>query len=199
MLKLVLAGVFALALLQAMTTASAQEKVDSQKAEEIKKEDSLPPATGKAPSDQAGAQEPSSKVKGMSDDTAIFVDGRLTVPGAPADSETVPSTVSARNAASDKLPIAAFRLKHLTDAQRREIAQEIGQQRVQAIGPAGTSAQYVVGSQVPAPVALQELAPLPEALIAKLPELRGTGFMHAGSKLLLVDLDNSLVVGVLDR
>jgi hypothetical protein len=43
------------------------------------------------------------------------------------------------------------------------------------------------------------VAPLPEALIAKLPELRGTGFMHAGSKLLLVDLDNSLVVGVLDR
>jgi predicted HAD superfamily phosphohydrolase YqeG len=40
---------------------------------------------------------------------------------------------------------------------------------------------------------------LPEALVAKLPELSGTGFMHAGGKLVLVDLDNNLVVGVLDR
>jgi hypothetical protein len=129
----------------------------------------------------------------------IFVNGMLTVPGAPADSETAPSTVSDRNAASDKLPIAAFRLKHLTDAQRREIAQTLTKQREQAIGPAGARADYVVGSQVFAPVALQELAPLPEALVAKLPELSGTGFMQAGNKLLLVDLDNSLVVGILDR
>ena len=108
------------------------------------------------------------------------------------------NSTSARNAASDKLPIAAFRLKHLTDAQRREIAQELAKQRDLAIGAAGAAADYAVGSEVPAPVALQALTPVPEALVAKLPALGGTGYMRAGGKLLLVDLDNSQVVGVLE-
>jgi hypothetical protein len=199
MLKLPLAAIVVVALTGWMPAALAQEKVEPHKSQELKKDDPVPPATGKNLPDQAGTQEPSAKVKGTAPDPGVFVNGLLAVPGAPVDSEMAPSTVSARNAASDKLPIAAFRLKHLNDAQRREIAQELGKQREQAIGPAGASGEYVVGSSVPAPVALQELAPLPEALVAKLPELSGTGFMHAGGKLVLVDLDNSLVVGVLDR
>jgi hypothetical protein len=145
-----------------------------------------------------GKQEPSSKIKGTSKDTPVLENGVLSAAGAATDTETTPSTVSARNAESDKLPIAAFRLKHLTDAQRREIAQELAKQRDLAIGAAGAPADYVVGSEVPAPVALQALAPVPEALVAKLPALSGTGYMRAGGKLLLVDLDNSLVVGVLE-
>jgi hypothetical protein len=162
--------------------------------------DPVPPATDSSEPTRTGKQEPSSKITGMSQDTAVFVNGNLTVPGAATDTETAPSTVSARNAQSDKLPIAAFRLKGLTDQQRREIAQELGNQRALAIGPAGAAVDYVVGSEVPAPVALQELAPVPEALSAKFPGLRGAGFMPAGGgRLVLVDLDNSLVIGVLDR
>jgi hypothetical protein len=45
----------------------------------------------------------------------------LAVPGAATDGETVPSKYSARNAESDKLPTAAFRLRGLADGQKREI------------------------------------------------------------------------------
>lgn len=128
----------------------------------------------------------------------VLVNGALAVPGAPADTETAPSKYSARNAASDKLPIAAFRLRHLSDDQRREIANMVGKGRAAAIGPAGAAGSYIVGSEVPAPVALQELAPVPDAVIARFPELAGTGYMRTDGKLLLVDLDNSLVVGVLE-
>jgi hypothetical protein len=119
--------------------------------------------------------------------------------GAPADTDTVPSKVSARNAASDKLPTVAFVLKSLTDAQRREIVQALGGKRDLALSSADVADTFVVGSEVPSRVALLALAPVPEALAAKFPELRGTGFMRAGGSLVLVDLDNSLVIGVLDR
>jgi hypothetical protein len=176
---------------------SAQDKVDAATKQELKKTDTVPPATGKDLPEKAGTSEPSSKIKGLNQNTDVFVNGSLAVPGAAADTETTPSKFSARNAESDRLPIAAFRLKHLTDDQRREIAQIIGKQRDQAIAPAGAAEIYIVGAEVPAAVALQELAPLPDALVAKIPELGGTGFMRAGGKLVLVDLDNSLVIGVL--
>src|SRR5688572_24931570 len=47
--------------------------------------------------------------KAEQDKTHVFVDGALSVPGAPKDGDTVPSKFSARNAASDRLPIVAFR------------------------------------------------------------------------------------------
>jgi hypothetical protein len=137
--------------------------------------------------------------QGAAPDDRVFVDGVLAVPGAPADTDTVPSKVSARNAASDKLPTVAFVLKSLTDAQRREIVQALGGKRDLALSSADVADTFVVGSEVPSRVALLALAPVPEALAAKFPELRGTGFMRAGGSLVLVDLDNSLVIGVLDR
>lgn len=116
------------------------------------------------------------------------------MPGAATDTGTTPSTFSVRNAKSDQLPIAVFRLKRLTDDQRREM---VGKPRDLAIAPAGAAEIYMVGAQVPAAVALQELAPLPNDLVARVPELGGKGLMRAGGKLVLVDLDNSLVIGVL--
>jgi hypothetical protein len=187
----------ALALAGSCGPAFAQDKVDEPTTQELKKTDPVPPATGKNLPDQAGTQEPSAKVPGTNPNADVFVNGSLSVPGAAADTETSPSKFSARNAESDKLPIAAFRLKHLTDDQRRGIAQQIGKQRDLAIAPAGAASVYVVGAQVPATVALQELAPLPDELVAKLPELGGAGFMRTGGKLVLVDLVNRLVIGVL--
>jgi len=197
MAKLLFSGLFVVALVQALPAVLAQDKVDEQKVQELKKSDPLPPATGDNKPEQAGAQEPGSKVQ-TAKDVPVFAKGVLNVPGASAEVDTAPSTVSARNAASDQLPIAAFRLKHLSDDQRREIAQELLKQRDLAIGPAGAAGDYVVGSEVPASVALQELVPVPDDLAAKFPELRGVGLMRAGGKLVLVDLDNSLVIGVLE-
>ena len=51
--------------------------------------------------------------------------GPQPVPGAMPDSDDIPSTMSAKNAHDDVLPVAAFRLKHLTDAQRQAIYQSV--------------------------------------------------------------------------
>ena len=183
------------ALVSANGLALAQDKVDQKTTQELKKTDTVPPATGKNASEQAGTQEPSSKIKGLNPDADAFVNGTLAVPGAPADGDTVPSNFSPRNAASDKLPIAAFRLKHLSDDQRREIYQHLGGGGL-ALSP-GADGYAVVGAQIPAVIALSNLTPVPEAVAAKFPELRDAAFMKSGANVLLIDRRNSLVIGVL--
>ena len=73
-------------------------------------------------SGQGGKEEPGSNAP--SQDTAVFVNGKLNVPGAPADSQTVPAKFSQRNDAIDKTPIMAMPLG-LTDAQKKKIADSI--------------------------------------------------------------------------
>ena len=92
--------------------------------QEIKKENPLPPsgsAGGQNHSDQNAKQELSSKVAGHQSNPEVLVNGSLTAQGAPADVDTTPSKFSARTAADDKQPIAAYRLKNLTDEQRKSI------------------------------------------------------------------------------
>ena len=45
---------------------------------------------------------------------AVFVNGALAVPGAPANTDTVPAKFSAKNAADDKLITLAYTFKTLT-------------------------------------------------------------------------------------
>jgi hypothetical protein len=71
---------------------------------------------------RAGAEEPSSHAP--SQDTAAFVNGKLNVPGAPADSQTVPAKFSQRNDMIDKTPIMAMPLG-LSDEQKRAIAEAV--------------------------------------------------------------------------
>src|SRR5437762_245931 len=52
---------------------------------------------------------------------AVFVNGALNVPGAPADSQTVPAKFSKRNDAIDNLPIMAMPELAFTNEQRRSI------------------------------------------------------------------------------
>ena len=122
------------------------------------------------------------------DPTHVLVNGALAVPGAPADSQTVPSKYSARNAASDRLSTAAFRLKNLTDDQRREIYEQLsGQRPPLALSPGQADAPYaVVGAEIPAQIALRDFTPLPEALVARIPELHDTVFMRSDGRVLLV-------------
>jgi LTXXQ motif family protein len=56
---------------------------------------------------------------------AVFVNGVLAVPGAPANTDTVPAKFSARNAADDKLITIAYTFKTLTDEERRAIYQAL--------------------------------------------------------------------------
>jgi hypothetical protein len=132
------------------------------------------------------------------DRTHVFVDGALTVPGAPKDVDTVPSKYSSRNDASDRLPIVAFRLKRLTDDQRREIYEQLtGGPPPLALSPGQNDPHATIGAEIPASLALRDFTPVPDALAARLPELRGTVFMQSDGRVLLIDPANSIVIGVL--
>jgi hypothetical protein len=187
----------AFALIWSIGFAFAQDKVDDGKTQEMKKQDPVPPATGRNLPEQAGTQEPSSKVPGTNaDPNAVFVNGALAVPGAPTDVDTVPSKFSARTAADDQVPIAAYRLRHLTEDQTREISSKLaGEQGGGAFRPAGADDSLAtVGALI---ASESGLSPVPESLAAKFPELRGAAFMRSAGKLLIVDDDNRLVIGVL--
>jgi len=180
------------ALLAETGLASAQEKVDPKTTQDLKQVDPVPPATGRSPPEQAGTQEPSTKGKGHQSTTEVFVNGRLTAPGAAADSQTVPSKYSARNAEIDALPIVALRLRGLADAQKSEIHEKLHRGPG---GPALSPAYAMVGAEIPADIALRDLQPTPESLTTKLPELRGSSYLVEGPNVLIVDTNN-VVIGV---
>ena len=69
-----------------------------------------------------GKEEPSSHAPSAKPaDNSVFVNGALAVPGAPENTDTVPAKFSEQNAADDKLSIAAYTFKLLTEEQRRAI------------------------------------------------------------------------------
>lgn len=191
--KLLFAIPLTVALAGIAHSALAQDKVEGQATKEIQKQDAVPPATGGS---QAGKTEPSSKAPQTSQDPNVLVNGVLNVQGAPTDVDTAPAKFSGRTNADDQLPIAGYRLKHLTSDQRNEIVQGLASQRDAPSRP-GDDAYAVVGAEIPSTVALTRLTAMPEALTEKFPGLRGTAFMRAAGKVLVVDLDNSVVVGML--
>jgi hypothetical protein len=75
-------------------------------------------------SGRSGKEEPGSHAPSQAD-AAVFVNGKLNVPGAPADSQTVPAKFSARNDKIDNTPIMAMSLG-LSDEQKRAIAEAVG-------------------------------------------------------------------------
>ncbi|MFM9847575.1 MAG: hypothetical protein ACKVP3_10495 [Hyphomicrobiaceae bacterium] len=174
----------------------SQDKPDSQSVKEIQRQDTLPPATGGTQSEQAGKAEPSSKIPHTNPHPNVFVNGVLSVPGAMTDVDTAPAKFSARTNADDQVTIAGYRLKHLTSEQRSEIVQALGSQR-EAPAAGGNGGLTTIGAEIPSSVAEAELTPMPEWLTGKFPGLRGTGFMRTAGKVLIVDLDDSRVVGVL--
>lgn len=177
-------------------TAWSQNKSVSEATRDIQKQDTVPPATGGSQSEQAGKTEPSSKVPHTNPDPNVFVNGVLSVPGAITDVDTAPAKYSARTNADDQVPIAGYRLKGLTSQQQSEIVQALGSPR-EASAAGGDSVLASIGAEVPSQIAEAKLTPMPASLADKFPALRGTGFMWAAGKVLVVDLDNSRVVGAL--
>src|SRR5262249_39015888 len=75
----------------------------------------------------------------------VFVN--VAVPGAPANTDTVPAKFSAKNAADDRLIIIAYTFKTLTDEERRAIYQAVKGQPAAAFNED-------VGTEVPPGVEL---------------------------------------------
>jgi hypothetical protein len=130
-----------------------------------------------------GKQEPSASTPAQNDGP-VLADGKLNVPGAPADSQTVPSKFSQRNADLDTLPIMAQPLP-LTAEQKQKLLADIRSANAPArkLDPKLTEA-------LPATTPLQELPPSAKAM--------GVGnlkYLRAGDRVWLVTPENRIVVG----
>jgi hypothetical protein len=162
---------------------SPQQKQDSQPGSaghQRKVDDTLNSESGRA-----GKAEPVPQTKS---DDSVLVNGAWNVPGAPQDSQTVPSKYSARNDALDKLPIMAAPL-WLTGEQRRKIAATL------LTGSAPTATiDTPIAQELPRNV---EMLDLPEALKREIPDAKNLKYVRASDRILLVDPQppNRTVVG----
>jgi len=162
--------------------------------------DPVPPATDKSEASRAGTQEPSAKVEGTSkDEKASFDKGTLSATGAPRDVDTAPAKFSARTAADDALPIAAYTLRHLTDQQRRAIVASVRSEKGAKSEPNSNEDFATIGALVPTAVALSGLSPLPESITANIPEMKTVMFAQAGDRLVLINPRTRVVIEVLAR
>jgi hypothetical protein len=117
---------------------------------------------------------------------AVFVNGALAVPGAPANADTVPAKFSAKNAADDKLTTIAYTFKTLTDEECRAIYQSLKDQ------PASSAFDADIGTKLPPGI---ELRPVPEEIAARVPQTRDYRYAVAMDRVLLVGTSR-IIVGV---
>jgi hypothetical protein len=136
------------------------------------------------PSGKSGKEEPSSHAPSALQD--VFVNGALAVPGAPAESDTVPAKFSAKNAADDALITVAYTFKTLTADQRRAIYQALKDQ------PAGRAFNAAIGDELPLAV---DLHAVPDQVIASVPQTRDYRYTVADNRVLLVSPTTRIVVG----
>jgi hypothetical protein len=137
-------------------------------------------------SGKGGKQEPSVSDPQPPAAGPVLVNGRLNVPGAPADSQTVPAKFSERNARIDSLPIMAFPLG-LTEEQRRRIAA-----LVQAEKPHVHKLHSELSQELPLDVVLNDLPP---ELKAEVPAVSGLMYVRTPDRVLLIAPANRIVVG----
>jgi hypothetical protein len=107
------------------------------------------------------------------------------VPGAMADSDTLPSTISEKNARDDKLPTAAYRLKNLTDEQRQTIYRSVAGS-VKSNKSTDTKVAIDVHVGMVLPSDLQLIALPPDANTA-VPQVKGLQYHWVGDKVVLAD------------
>ena len=134
---------------------------------------------------RAGTTEPSSHAPtAPPDQSGSFWNGRLTVPGAPADSQTVPAKYSERNDALDRLPTMAFPLP-LTDEQRQRIRAAVSKVPTESVNTG-------LAELLPSGINVREL---PADLTQGIPATRNLGYVRTDDKILLVSPPNRIVVG----
>ena len=126
------------------------------------------------PDGQGGAELACAERRAAGD--AVFVNGALAVPGAPANTDTVPAKFSAKNAADDKLITVAYTFKTLTDEQRRAIYDALKGQPAAAFNAD-------VGVELPPAI---ELRPVPNEVAARVPQTKGYRYAVANDRVLLV-------------
>jgi hypothetical protein len=135
---------------------------------------------------RAGVEEPTvHQAPKPGAEAGVFVDGRLNVPNAPAETSTTPSKVSQHNAQLDAIPLMA-RGPQLTDAQRKLIVE-----RVMATGGAAARVDAFPTVQLPAGI---EMHPWPGDIAGEVPGIRDTKYVKLSDKVLVVRPESRIVV-----
>jgi len=175
-------GALALAFAAGIGLAAAQQQPpapDSQQKSQQEK-------AQQTPSGQMGKEAPSSHAPSAAPPAnVVFVNGALAVPGAPANTDTVPAKFSAKNAADDALITVAYTFKTLSDDQRRAIFEALKGQPASAINAD-------VGTELPPGI---ELRPVPNEVTARVPQTRDYRYAVGNGRVLLVGTSR-IVVGV---
>jgi Spy/CpxP family protein refolding chaperone len=173
-------GISGLVLLASLGVAAAQQKAN----DPGQQAPANPLGDGAFKSQQGGKEEPGSHPAAPATNTDVFVNGKLAVPGAPADGQTVPSKVSERNARLDAIPTMALPLP-LTDEQKQKIRAS-----VQSLPVAQISAKPA--DLLPVTTEVSELS---ADLKAAIPIMSDIGIIRTGDKILLVRSPNMVVTG----
>ena len=132
---------------------------------------------------RAGTEEPGSHAP--TQNTAVFVNGALNVPGAPTDSQTVPAKFSKRNDALDRVPTMAMPILAFSNEQKRSI--------IDAVRGANAPVQSTSAKpaeELPIGITVQDW---PAA--ASDPAFAKMKYVQAQGRILLVEPTNRVVIG----
>ena len=176
-------AVLVLTLLGTAGIAAAQQSPPAEPQQQQQQEKAQQTPSGKMGKEEPSSHAPSDKPA----DNSVFVNGALAVPGAPANTDTVPAKFSEKNAADDKLITLAYTFKLLTDEQRRAIYEGL---KGQEAGPAFNAD---VGVELPSSI---ELRPVPNDVAARVPQTKDYRYAVADNRVLLVAPVGRFVVGV---
>jgi hypothetical protein len=132
---------------------------------------------------QNAAEEPGSHPASTSND--VFVNGKLNVPGAPAESQTEPAKFSEKNARLDIVPIMARPLG-LSDAQKRRIVASVTQSNAPVVQISAKPADIL-----PATTPVSEFSP---DLKSAVPATGDLAFVRTSDKILLLRTPNMIVI-----
>jgi len=113
-----------------------------------------------------------------------LVNGALAVPGAPANTDTIPAKFSEKNAADDKLITLAYTFKALSNEERRAIYEALRDK------PAGAAFSADIGVKLP-----EALQPVPPGLANNVAQTKGYYYAVTQDRVLLVSPANRTVVG----
>jgi hypothetical protein len=167
-------SILAAALLAGLSVADAQQAPTSADGHN----DQAKPA-------QNGAEEPGSRAPTPTN-TDVFVDGKLAVPGAPQDSQTVPSKFSERNARLDATPIMALPLG-LSDEQKHRV--------VDSVAKSGAPVSQISAKPADILPATTLVSEFSADVKADAPMLGDISFIRTKDKILLVRSPSMVVTG----
>jgi hypothetical protein len=176
-------AVLVLVLWGAVESAAAQQSPAAESQQQQQQDKAQQTPSGKMGKEEPSSHAPSDKPA----DNSVFVNGALAVPGAPANTDTVPAKFSEKNAADDKLITLAYTFKLLTDEQRRAIYEGL---KGQVAGPAFNAD---IGIELPSTI---ELRPIPNDVDARVPQTKDYRYAVADNRVLLVAPVGRFVVGV---